>query len=470
VDISVDNRPSRLGEVVEFEHAGQRWSNVLDEIRNRVSAQKFQTWFDPIQVLSFDADSLVLEVPNPFFGDWFEEHNLPLLLELLESREGVRPKVRFVISNSYYEAAEDRPIEPMPVMPASLSRPSAPLANHNLYPRFTFEQFVVGKSNEFAHAASRAVGMEPGGVYNPLFIYGGTGLGKTHLMQAIGHAVLESNSSARIFYASSESFMNEMIQSITAGRTLEFRRKYRGLDVLLLDDIQFLSGRDATQEEFFHTFNTLHDARKQIVVTSDRPPKDIAQIEERLISRFNSGLVTDIQPPSLETRVAILRAKATREAIVLPQDVLFLIAERIQRNIRELEGSLVRLAALSRLLCAPITCELTLEMLRVYAGATAATVDLGAIQRRVAKEFDVTIESLRGKRRTSSIAFARQVGMYLTKQLTPLTLVEIGRGFGNRDHSTVLYAIDKITEARRAAAALDRRVDGMLRDLRGETS
>jgi chromosomal replication initiator protein len=341
---------------------------------------------------------------------------------------------------------------------------------HNLYPRFTFDSFVVGKSNEFAHAASLAVGQEPGGVYNPLFIYGGTGLGKTHLMQAIGHTVLGLHPGARVFYASSESFMNEMIQAITAGRTLDFRKKYRSLDVLLLDDIHFLSGRDATQEEFFHTFNSLHDAHKQIVVTSDRPPKDIAQVEERLISRFNSGLVTDIQPPDLETRVAILRSKAGRENISLPQDVLFLIAERIQRNIRELEGCLVRLSALSRLLCVPITVDLALEVLRVYAGPGDAAVDLGQIQRRVAKEFDVTVESLRGKRRTSTIAFARQVAMYLTKQLTPLTLVEIGRGFGNRDHSTVLYAIDKIAEGRRTRPDLDRRVDELLRDLRGEGS
>jgi chromosomal replication initiator protein len=460
---------SRLGAVVEARHAAEIWAGVLDEVRNRVSSQKFQTWFEPIQVLSFEGDALVLEVPNPFFGDWFEEHNVPILLEIVEKVAGVRAKVRFVISSAYYDGAASSPVEPEPLRPMTPpTRPPVPVANHNLYPRFTFEHFVVGKSNEFAHAASIAVGKEPGGVYNPLFIYGGTGLGKTHLMQAIGHAALETNPTARIFYASSENFMNEMIQSITAGRTLEFRRKYRGLDVLLLDDIQFLSGRDATQEEFFHTFNTLHDARKQIVVTSDRPPKDIAQIEERLISRFNSGLVTDIQPPGLETRVAILRVKAAREAIDMPQDVLFLIAERIQRNIRELEGCLVRLSALSRLLCAPITIDLALEVLRVYAGATEVTVDLGAIQRRVAKEFDVTVESLRGKRRTSSIAFARQVGMYLTKQLTPLTLVEIGRGFGNRDHSTVLYAIDKITDGRHADPSLERRIEGILRELRGE--
>ena len=446
----------------------EAWAKVLDEVRNRVSPQKFQTWFDPIQVLSFEAEQLILEVPNPFFGDWFEEHSLPLLLEVVERVAGTRPKVRFVVSGTYYEQpAPSAPPPPGPA-PALAARPVIPpTPTHNLYPRFVFDTFVVGKSNEFAHAASRAVGRDPGGVYNPLFIYGGTGLGKTHLMQAIGHAVVENNPSARAFYASSENFMNELIQSITASRTHEFRRKYRSLDILLLDDIQFLSGRDATQEEFFHTFNTLHDARKQIVVTSDRPPKEIPQIQERLISRFNSGLLIDIQPPDLETRVAILRAKAARERIELPQEVLFLMAERIQRNIRDLEGCLVRLSAMGRLLCQPLTIDMALDVLRAYSDDVAVVVDLGQIQRRVAKEYEVTVESLRGKRRTSRIAFARQVGMYLAKQLTTLTLVEIGRGFGNRDHSTVLYAIDKIGETRRANADVDRRVDGLLRELRG---
>jgi chromosomal replication initiator protein len=262
--------------------------------------------------------------------------------------------------------------------------------------------------------------------------------------------------------------MNGMIQAITAGRTQDFRRKYRNLDILLLDDIHFLSGRDATQEEFFHTFNALHDAHKQIVVTSDRPPKDIPKIEERLISRFNSGLVTDIQAPDLETRVAILRAKASRENIIVPEEVMFLIAERIQRNIRELEGCLVRLSALSRLLRAPISVDLALEVLRVYVRAGESSIDVNQIQRRVAKIFDVTVESLRGKRRTSSIAFARQVAMYMTKQLTPMTLVEIGKSFGNRDHSTVLYAIDKITETRRNDPNIGRKIEEIERELKGQ--
>jgi chromosomal replication initiator protein len=468
VDICVDNTPAVPGALVSTSQAQGTWQDILDEIRKRVSPQKFQTWFEPIQVVTFEPDKVVLEVPNPFFADWFEEHNLPILAESLKHRLGEAPKVRFVVSNAYYNQ-QQLPIERIEAPVAAPPAPLAPPAGwtHNLYPRFTFDSFVVGKSNEFAHAASRAVAQEPGSVYNPLFIYGGTGLGKTHLMQAIGHLVLDGTHQARIYYASSEHFMNEMIQAITAGRTLEFRRKYRNLDVLLLDDIQFLSGRDATQEEFFHTFNTLHDARKQIVVTSDRPPREIAKIEERLVSRFNMGLVTDIQPPDLETRVAILRTKAARENIVFPEDVLFLIAERIQRNIRELEGCLVRLSALSHLLRAPITLDLALEVLRVYVSPLDGLIDVSQIQQRVAREFDVSVESLRGKRRTSAIALARQVGIYLTKKLTVLTLVEIGKSFGNRDHSTVLYAIEKVQRTRDENPQFDQRVSKLERELRG---
>ena len=461
-------RPLRLGVSVNTSEAQGTWSEILDEIRKRVSPQKFQTWFEPIQLVSCGSEKLVLQVPNPFFGDWFEEHNLPILQDVLQTRLGSAPRVHFVVSNTYY-SQEQTPIERIetPIAASVTASQATARWTHNLYPRFTFDSFVVGKSNEFAHAASRAAAQDPGGVYNPLFIYGGTGLGKTHLMQAIGHMVLDQNPQARIYYAPSERFMNEMIQAITAGRTPDFRRKYRNLDVLLLDDIQFLSGRDATQEEFFHTFNTLHDARHQIIVTSDRPPRDIAKIEERLVSRFNMGLVTDIQAPDLETRVAILRAKAARENITLPEDVMFLIAERIQRNIRELEGCLVRLSALSHLLRAPITVDLALEVLRVYVRPSEGSIDVAQIQQLAAKDFDVSVESLRGKRRTNTIALARQVAIYLTKRLTPLTLVEIGRNFGNRDHSTVLYAIEKIDGLRKNDPSMDQRVERIERQLRG---
>jgi chromosomal replication initiator protein len=444
----------------------QAWAEVLRDVRQKVSSQKFQTWFEPIQPLKLERERIVLEVPNPFFSDWFEEHNLPLLRETLLAQLGHQPEVRFVVSSSYYEQ-EQNTIARREGAPVS-TPPRRRHPTHNLHPRFTFDAFVVGKSNEFAHAAAHAVVKEPGVVYNPIFIYGGTGLGKTHLMQAIGHAALHRNGKAKIYYAPSEKFMNEMIQSITAGRTLDFRQKYRNLDFLLLDDIQFLSGRDATQEEFFHTFNTLHDAHRQIVITSDRPPKDIAKVEERLISRFNSGLVTDLQPPDLETRVAILRAKAERERIVIPEEVMFLIAERVQQNIRELEGSLVRISALSHLLHAPITADLALDVLKVYVQPQDSSLTVPQIQSRVAKVFEVTVESLRGKKRTSSIAFARQVGMYLTKQLTDLTLVEIGKAFGNRDHSTVLYAISKIANTRSCDCRLDEKIRLIENRLRAE--
>jgi chromosomal replication initiator protein len=459
--------------MVETSNAQGTWSEVMLDIRKRVSNQKFQTWFEPIQVLKLDTDKVVLEVPNPFFGDWFEEHNLPILKDALAQQTGCKPHIRFVISKKYYEQEREESIPqvagtaPAPAIPSPpVHAPVMAPALHNLHPRFTFDNFVVGKSNEFAHAASLAVANDVGGIYNPLFIYGGTGLGKTHLMQAIGHAALKRHPGAKIYYAPSEKFMNEMIQSITAGRTIDFRQKYRNLDFLLLDDIQFLSGRDATQEEFFHTFNTLHDARKQVVITSDRPPKDIAKVEERLISRFNSGLVTDISAPDLETRVAILRAKAQRENIAIPEDVMFLVAERIQKNIRELEGSLVRISALSHLLHAPITHDLALEVLKVYVHPSEAHIDVGLIQREVAKRFEVSVESLRGKRRTSNIAFARQVAMYLTKHLTSMTLIEIGKNFGNRDHSTVLYGVDKINTLRREDPILDQRVEQLQELLR----
>jgi chromosomal replication initiator protein len=458
-----------IGGAVETSSAQGTWSEVLEEVQKKVSDQKFQTWFEPIQLLKFEPDKLVLEVPNPFFGDWFEEHNLPILEDVLREHLGQKPQIHLVVSSLYYEQ-DQGPIQ-RPDMPARDSMRASREAvrwHHNLNPRFIYGNFVVGKSNEFAHAAAQAVAKEPGGIYNPLFIYGGTGLGKTHLMQAIGHAALERNPDARVYYAPSEKFMNEMIQAITAGRTVDFRRKYRNLDLLLLDDIHFLSGRESTQEEFFHTFNTLHDAHRQIVITSDRPPRDIAKVEERLISRFNSGLVTDIQAPDLETRVAILRAKGQREGITLPEDVMFLIAERIQSNIRELEGCLVRISALAHLLQAPITTDLAVEVLRVFGQPNADPVDVGRIQLRVAKEFDVTVESLRGKRRTARIAFARQVAMFLAKKLTPMTLVEIGKNFGNRDHTTVLYAVDKIGGMRTSDHELDRRVDRMTRELSGD--
>ena len=423
------------------------WEKILEELRRRVSEQKFQTWFRPIRPLEISEERIVLEVPNPFFIDWFEEHNLPLLRSAVSSQIHSNPVIRFAVAENYQETFQ----RPRPSAEASRNpappRSSNSLKFHNLNPRFNFDSFVVGRGNEFAYAAGNAVAQTPARVYNPLFIYGGVGLGKTHLMQAIGHHVLTQAPGAKVFYVSSEKFMNEMIESIQRATTIEFRERYRNLDLLLIDDIQFMSGKESTQEEFFHTFNTLYDANKQVVVTSDRAPKDIQDLEERLISRFNWGLVTDIQPPDFETRVAILRHKAERDHIRIPDEVLCFAAENIRTNIRELEGSLVRLQALASLSGGPITTELARDVLGDYIRTHQPKVpDVLEIQRAVAAHFELPVESLRGRRRTSGVALARQVAMFITKQLTPLTLIEIGRRFGNRDHSTVLYACTKMSQ------------------------
>lgn len=425
------------------------WASILEDLKRRVSEQKFLTWFRPIRPVEVTPGRVTLEVPNPFFIDWFEEHNLPLLRSSIEAQLGGSPDIRFSVTPDYQRdfqpdygySSPGSYVRPVPSLPT----PGG--CYHNLNSRFVFENFVVGRGNEFTYAACKAVAGDPARIYNPLFIHGGVGLGKTHIMQAVGTEVKRRLPRAKVFYVAAEKFMNEMIESIQRGTTLEFRERYRGLDVLLIDDIQFMSGKESTQEEFFHTFNSLYDSNKQVVVTSDRAPKDINDLAERLISRFNWGLVTDIQPPDLETRVAILRRKAERENIQIPDSVLFFIAENVRSNIRELEGSLVRLSALASLSGSPITDDLAREVLGDYIRENQArSVEVIDIQKTVATHFELPVESLRGKRRTSAVALARQVAMYLTKQLTSLTLVEIGRRFGNRDHSTVLHACNKISQ------------------------
>lgn len=433
------------------------WSSVLARLHGQLSEQKFNTWFRPMRAVEFNEERVVLEVPNPFFIDWFEEHNLPILKRAVEDALGTSPEVVFVVSEQFNDRSKrqsSRPPSPKP--PADIQAPAPPPGlrvdgrprHYNLNARFTFDSFVVGRGNEFARAACSAVAAGLGRAYNPLFLFGGTGLGKTHLMQAIGNEV-SRRSAARICYVSAERFMNEMIESIQRGSTLDFRERYRGLDLLLIDDVQFLAGKESTQEEFFHTFNTLYDGGKQVVLTSDRAPRDLQDLEERLISRFSWGLVCDIQPPDLETRIAILKYKAERDGIKLPDNVTFAMAEMIRTNVRELEGSLTRLQALADLSRSTITFDLMRDALSDYVREAAVrALDVNEIQAVVAKQFDVPVESLRGKRRTSTLARARQVAMFLTKEHTTLTLVEIGRRFGNRDHSTVLHALSKIRTLR----------------------
>lgn len=447
------------------------WSGILNELRQRISDQRFETWFQKIRPLEISDSRVVLEVPNPFFVDWFEEHNLPLLRSVVSTQISGNPEIRFVVAEGY--ESQFQPPAKTETERASSSVSStriSVLTSCNLKSQFTFENFVVGRGNEFAYAACKAVAQDPARIYNPLFIYGGVGLGKTHIMQAIGAEVKRGRPAARVCYASAEKFMNEMIEAIQRGTTLGFRERYRGLDLLLIDDIQFMSGKESTQEEFFHTFNSLYDANKQVVVTSDRAPKDIPDLEERLISRFNWGLVTDIQPPDLETRVAILRRLSERDHITIPDDVLFFVAENIRSNIRELEGSLVRLSALASLVGYPITLDLARDVLQDYIrGQQKRIPDVHEIQRVVAAHFELPPETLRGKRRTSQVALARQVGMYVAKHITSLTLVEIGRRFGNRDHSTVLYACNRIAHRITSDCQFSRKVAEIISDLTEDT-
>jgi chromosomal replication initiator protein len=405
----------------------------------------------------------VVEGPNPFFIDWLAEHHRDKIQFAARETLGEDVKVEFVAS----------PTPPRVSPPENNSRRSIIVQEPTTLPnkthlnsRYTFDEFVVGNGNRLAHAAALAVAENPARIYNPLFTYGGVGLGKTHLIQAIGHLIIKNHPTMRISYVSTESFMNELIHAIRTGVTLEFKDRYRNIDVLLIDDIQFLAGKESTQEEFFFTFNALHDANKQIVVTSDRPPKEIPMLQERLTSRFEWGLITDIQPPDLETRIAILRKKVANEQIHIPDDVIQLIAGNVKNNIRELEGSLIRILACASLTCQEINVDMAQEVLRdIMKGYPAKNVTVQSIQKSVSQHFDVPLESLKARTRISRIVVARQVAMYLCRELTDLSLVQIGKRFGGRDHSTVLHSLKKIEKCMRDDPSLKRKAQSIKEDL-----
>jgi len=418
--------------MMESTVAGDVWQGALEKIQTQISSQTFETWFRSLNPLEFDGQTMVLEVPSQFYVDWLDHHYRGLIESSLEARAG-QP----VLLSFHVRAAE----------PVFEERPRGPLPpRHECYlsPHNTFETFIVGNGNQFAHAVAQAVATNPGERYNPLFLYGGVGLGKTHLMHAIGHMVKATRPGARIFFVSAEKFMNEMIYSIQHATTLEFKSRYRTADILLLDDVQFLAGKESTQEEFFHTFNTLHDAHKQIVLTSDGPPNEMTAIEERLVSRFTWGVVADLKAPDLETRVAIVKKKAELQGKNIPNEIALLLASNIKTNIRDLEGSLSRLLAFADLMNHELSVDFAQEVLRDQIKPDLARVDISDIQRLVARHFQVSEESLRGKRRTDVIAFPRQVGMYIARSVTDLSFADIGMKFGGRDHSTVLHACSKI--------------------------
>ncbi|MCK5306462.1 MAG: chromosomal replication initiator protein DnaA [Candidatus Omnitrophica bacterium] len=416
------------------------WRKLKLVLKGQLNPQSFNVWLAPTQAVSFKDDIINVEVPNKFFKGWLEEHYSEKIAQTLSELAGKNIGVNYIINEERAGWAQEKITNPS-------HAPKPALALFNINPKYTFDDFVVGSSNRFAHAASLAVAEKPAAAYNPLFLYGGVGLGKTHLMQAICHHLISHSPHIKPFYISSEKFTNQLINAIQNRTTLKFREKYRNVDVLLVDDIQFIAGKESTQEEFFHTFNALREAHKQIVISSDRPPKDIPALEERLVSRFEGGLITDIQPPDFETRMAILRKKAEKEVITVPNEVTSFIAEKIKSNIRELEGALIRVVAYALLIGREISLDLAREVLKetlFFEQEKRITIDL--IQKKVAEHFDIRISDMKIKKRTRAIAFPRQIAMYLSRELTDGSLPEIGEAFGGKDHTTVLYAYDKINK------------------------
>ena len=421
------------------------WQDALAYIQGRVPKQVYDTWFTPIYLERIEDSTAQLGVPNKFFGDWLHQHYGSLLSEAVSAaRGGVETSIAFVI----FKQAKKQPDSSGNTV--STVRPNAgPRTKRGiqLNPKYTFKNFVVGAGNQFAHAACMAVAEQPAKAYNPLFIYGDTGLGKTHLLNAIGNYVAE-RTDLRIAYLTTEQFTNEVINSIRYDKMMDLRKRYRHIDMLMIDDIQFLAGKERTQEEFFHTFNALYEAHKQLVLSSDRFPKDMPDIEERLRSRFEWGLIADLQPPDVETRIAILRKKSEDEGVTLPEDVIQFLATTMKSNIRELEGSLVRLGAYASLTGQTITLEMAKSVLRDLIGTKKKIVSMDDIQETVGARFHVKIADLKSRRRSKTLVHPRQIAMYLCRELTDSSYPEIGRQFGGKDHTTIIHACKQVIKAK----------------------
>ena len=455
------------------------WADILVHLRENIAESACDRWLSPVQPKGLEEEILHLEAPNEFSRNYIQDRYIPFIKDA--GREVIGRAVDIRLTSAQKEGLYDDVVtekngqtvlmvaESMPknafTAPAGESTSLAPIApgdGSSLNPHYTFDKFVIGNSNRFAHAAALAVSESPGAVYNPLFMYGGVGLGKTHLMHAIGNQILKNHPHMRVLYISSEKFTNEFINSIVKGNPEAFRQKYRTIDVLLVDDIQFLYKKEQTQEEFFHTFNTLFDARKAIILSSDRHPRNIQTLEDRLRSRFEWGLITDVQAPDLETRIAILKKRAINEKLDVPNDVLTFIASRIDNNIRELEGALTRVVAYAQLNGRSITTELVNEAMKnVYPTQRTTIITLELIQKLICAYFNVTTEDIMSKKRTKEIAFPRQVAMYLCREMTDSSLPQIGECFGGRDHTTVLHAYKTIEEAKKN----DRKLNASIQEL-----
>ena len=463
--------------------APEAWSRILERARPLLPAHTFSIWLEHTEPMALSHDQLVVAAGSDFAAEWIDDKYGDLLAEVtervlgrpieltfrhLEGESSARVRVSGMELDPTMGARVREPPMPPAQTTATALAPAGVVIGQALNDRYTFDRFVVGANNQLSAAAARAVAEAPARMYNPLFMYGGVGLGKTHLMHAIGHMQLTRDGGRRIAYVSSERFTNDLIASIQEGRMADFRRRYREIDLLLIDDIQFLAEKERTQEEFFHTFNALHDSQRQIVLSSDRPPKDISGLEERLVSRFEWGLVTDIKPPDLETRVAILRKKAEDDDISLGDEVLDYIARNCRSNVRELEGAVIKLLAYSSLTRREVTLDLAKEALGgVLRSGPAVVVTADLIRERVAAEWGVSVDGLMSKRRTKELTVPRQVAMYLIRELLDLSLVEIGNLFGGRDHSTVIHAINKIEEDVASDDGFRARVQGLRAQFEG---
>lgn len=438
------------------------WNDALVYIQEKVPKQVFETWFTPVVLDRIEETTAYLAVPNKFFGEWLGEHYRDLLAEAVSvAQGGGHLDVSFVVNHRQAPSSSPAQQESGPADTAGRGFvASRSKRGVQLNPKYTFKSFVVGAGNQFAHAACMAVAEQPAKAYNPLFLYGGVGLGKTHLLNAIGNYLAE-RSDLRIAYLTTEQFTNEVINSIRYDKMIDLRKRYRNVDMLMIDDIQFLAGKERTQEEFFHTFNTLYEAHKQIVLSSDRFPKDMPDIEERLRSRFEWGLIADLQPPDVETRIAILRKKSEDERIALPEDVIHFLATTMKNNIRELEGSLVRVGAYSSLTGQTITLDMAKNVLRDLIGDKKKIVSIEDIQEAVGSKYHLKIADLKSRRRSKTLVHPRQIAMYLCRELTDASFPEIGRQFGGKDHTTIIHACRQITKAKEADSTLHTTLEGL---------
>lgn len=442
---------------MEHQDKPNPWIQILQSLKKKIDKNSYETWFVPTVYIGKESECFYIKVPNSYFKDWLSFHYSSLINSCSQELFAKIYDIRYIF--------DDTPSSFIRRPPMERRTKHGPLLSPNLNPNYTFQNFVVGHCNQFAHAASTAVVKNPAKSYNPLYIYGGAGLGKTHLMNAIGHAALDSNIKLKAIYITTEKFMNDLITHLQYGKILDFRKKYRSIDVLLIDDIHYLAGRERTKEEFFHTFNHLYDNEKQIVISSDCPPKEIPNLEERFSSRFEWGLIVDLKPPDIETRIAILKKKSELENIDLPESVALYIADKVHSNIRELEGYLRRVIAYASLKGESIDLDITKEALKSLLDSTSTIVTVDKIQKIVCHKFKIKSSQLKSKNNSPKIAFPRQIAMYLSKELTKASLPEIGRKFGGKHHTTVIYSIRKIEKARSENSDFNREINSLISHL-----